>query len=888
VKITHDLPVIAALGQGLQLWLSLWLRPAYCQAWLRSNFDLSVDFSWLMPSLQQWYAPAGKILVASALIPVFFASVLVMLVTAWMGEHGMWMRAGVYALVCGALACLLGGIIVSAIWGLAGGAVSGLLLGLTVGLTPESHWQPIWLLPLAVLSASLSGSVLLAIEASLPCRLRWEDVVVSVAQTLIGLIGTALLMVLGVTVLPMVLPRSEWWQPQLLGLGLSAGIGWGIATRRWRSALGLALFYVLALTGLWRLSNFPAGAMSALVGSAGNSLFFLILFSLAYQFAVNLAGIRAGLIAGLVGTCIIYLTQFPAHQLGLICAVAAAIGLGRRYWQPAAFYWLEMIISLVLLHRDMCAQEIRYLPWHPVFWDEWQTWRFFKLDQHITLALQRGHPDAEQWLHTIANGPQRWAAQAAAQEILLQQMESANPLAAIAACHFSANLPAPFSAFSTIRSAIACSVEQPLSPQAWHYLHDAHNGLRELLHDLLHGPVSATAQRHSQIAHHWLQLVETELSLRQQAQQTARELISPYRVGIPITLQEQAIFVGRESECQTLQHLLRWQHGPAIYLHGQRRMGKTSLLHNISRLLPPAYLPLFVDLQSFAAAVKTTHEFWQRLAKDIHYALQQSGNTGCALPMSHGVTEDFSYEFKIWLTGLRQANPGRVLLFLLDEFDALALQMARERLDGEAIMEYLRHLIQHQDGIRWIFAGGHSWQEDALLHRFLVNVEVVPLGYLDAAAARRLIVEPVPTLQYEPQAVAEILYITHCHPALLQLLCDSIVRLKNQQPGLAYRQVSLADVLAAVPDSLIRARNLVSHFWDVPLAWQPLLRALARAERAQWQPQQWLQTQCGLDEAEWNVAQAGLLQKGIVEISTQGCRIAVELVRLGFAKVDCV
>ncbi|GEM_PF-5082579 len=884
MKIIHEQPVVIALGQALRLWLSLWLRPAHYRAWLSAHFTgLPVDFSWLALSRQQWYSPAGKILAISTWMPVLAASALVMLITAWVGENDMWGRAGIYALVCGALACLLGGITVSAIVGLAGGAVSALLLGLAVGLTPESYWQPIWLLPLGVLSASLSGSVLLAIEVSQVSRLRWEDVVVSMVQTLIGLMGATLFMGLGVVILSMILPHGEWWHSQLLGLGLTAGMGWGIATRRWQVAVGLALFYALALNGLWLFSDSPVGMLSALVGSASNAFFLIILFSLSYQFTVKLAGVRAGLMAGLAGVSAIYGVIFPTPWLGLACVAAATMGLSRRYWQPAVFYLVEIAIGLVLLHWDTRQQNIRYLSWHPVFWDEWQTWRLFKLDEHLALAVQRGHPHAATWLHFVANSPQRWAAQAASQEILLQQMKSVTQLAEIAACRFSAHLPTPFTVFGAIRALIAQAIEQPLSPQSAQWLNEARNGLHELLNDLLHGPISAMAQRYSQITHHWQYLVETELSQRQQAQQTARERISPYRVGTPISAQEHVIFVGRTQECQTLQHLLRAPRGPAIYLHGQRRVGKTSLLLNISRLLPSVYLPLFVDLQSFAA-VKTEREFWRRLAKDMDVLLRSS-NTGCVLPVLPDFTEDFSKEFHNWLNGVQRASPGRVLLLLLDEFDTLVWQMERGILDGKVIMSYLRHLVQHQEGIRWVLAGSHFWQEDRLLHHFLVNVEIVPLGgHLAASEARRLIVEPIPALQYDPQAVMEILSLTRCHPALLQLLCDSIVRVKNQQGGLAHGQVTLADVVTAVPNALTRARSVVSHFWDIPLAWQPLLRYLTHAEREQWLPQELLQTQCGLDEVELNAALAGLMQQEIVETSAQGYRIAVELVRLGFAK----
>ena len=76
----------------------------------------------------------------------------------------------------------------------------------------------------------------------------------------------------------------------------------------------------------------------------------------------------------------------------------------------------------------------------------------------------------------------------------------------------------------------------------------------------------------------------------------ARKSIAPYITGIPLT-EHQEVFVGRTDIGSRIEQLLLDQRRPPLLLYGQRRMGKTSLLHNLGRLLPSTVVPLFVDLQ---------------------------------------------------------------------------------------------------------------------------------------------------------------------------------------------------------------------------------------------------------------------------------------------------
>ena len=115
------------------------------------------------------------------------------------------------------------------------------------------------------------------------------------------------------------------------------------------------------------------------------------------------------------------------------------------------------------------------------------------------------------------------------------------------------------------------------------------------------------------------------------------------------------------------------------------------------------------------------------------------------------------------------------------------------RLDGDEILSMLRHLIQHRPQFKVLLAGSYTLDEFERWSSYLINVQVVKVGYLREEEARLLVEAPVPgfALRYDPIAASRVLDLTRCHPFLLQLLCAEIVVLKNEQPPARRRQATL-------------------------------------------------------------------------------------------------
>ena len=149
-----------------------------------------------------------------------------------------------------------------------------------------------------------------------------------------------------------------------------------------------------------------------------------------------------------------------------------------------------------------------------------------------------------------------------------------------------------------------------------------------------------------------------------------------------------AYFIGREREVQgILDHLASAAWGSSA-LSGERRIGRTSLLHYLTDQLskPPLqeqFLPLYVDCQSIPRFTPT--RFWQRVLK-----LLESKITDDSLSKA---TAKLLGEEEISCTDLEVVSDriyegGRTLVLLLDEFewvvltDPASIEMTHDFLSG--------------------------------------------------------------------------------------------------------------------------------------------------------------------------------------------------------------
>ncbi|WP_211178711.1 AAA family ATPase [Brasilonema octagenarum] len=385
------------------------------------------------------------------------------------------------------------------------------------------------------------------------------------------------------------------------------------------------------------------------------------------------------------------------------------------------------------------------------------------------------------------------------------------------------------------------------------------------------------------IAKYWREIVDNHLQELAEAVELGQEIDNPYIIGIPLNNQLE-IFIGRISIALRIEQLLLDRRRPPLLLYGQRRMGKTSLLNNLGRLLPNTIIPMFVDLQAAPSSASDYAGFLYNLARGmVKSANTQRDLTLPPLTREAVATDPFTC-FDEWLDQVEQALEPYTALLALDEFEVLDRAISKGRFDEQDVFGMLRHLIQHRPWFKVLLAGSHTIEEYQRWASYLINVQVVHISYLKEDEARQLIEHPVKdfTLRYEPDAVERVLQLTRCHPFLVQLLCGEIVALKNEQDPSVRRLATLADVEAAVPEALNSGSLFFADIQNnqVDAAGLAILKHLAaQGEGAIVSKNTILKQLPDVSESAFKL----LLQRELIEEVEDGFRFQVELIRRWFA-----
>jgi len=243
-----------------------------------------------------------------------------------------------------------------------------------------------------------------------------------------------------------------------------------------------------------------------------------------------------------------------------------------------------------------------------------------------------------------------------------------------------------------------------------------------------------------------------------------RRRFNPYIAGTPVF--DRQLFYGRQAlALQTLE--LLGSH--SVELAGERRIGKTSFLHHLKRVLREhagerLFFPVFVDLEAVTAS-----SFFHALMEETVETLALSPRALAELRFSgehngYGA-HDFSHDLRRVVEDLRGRAQQQVsLVLLIDEVDAL-------REDPHPIGDpWLAFLEDCSQDLRVVLAGVGRGS-----HGTLDAVELEPFTPEEAEA---LVIGPVAgVFRYEPRAVERILQLSGRRPYPIQRLCLHAVNL---------------------------------------------------------------------------------------------------------------
>jgi tetratricopeptide (TPR) repeat protein len=268
-----------------------------------------------------------------------------------------------------------------------------------------------------------------------------------------------------------------------------------------------------------------------------------------------------------------------------------------------------------------------------------------------------------------------------------------------------------------------------------------------------------------------------------------RRRFNPYAAGAPILNEE--LFFGREA---LLSRVIQTIPNNSLLLYGERRIGKTSLQHQLKRRLEtmndPVYefFPVYIDLEG-----TPQERFFATLA---HEVFDQLDGILEELRPATDPAEDPAYDYhrlvrdiRAVLKRLRERSNRRVkLVLLIDEVDELNYYDPRinQKLRSLFMKSFAEDLVAVVSGV----GIKKDWErEGSPWFNFFEEVEVRPFA---DEHARELIEKPIRgVFEFEDGVVARIIQQAERKPYLIQKLCVSVVNRMHEQ---GRRRITMADV----------------------------------------------------------------------------------------------
>jgi hypothetical protein len=252
--------------------------------------------------------------------------------------------------------------------------------------------------------------------------------------------------------------------------------------------------------------------------------------------------------------------------------------------------------------------------------------------------------------------------------------------------------------------------------------------------------------------------------------------------------------------------MLNVLHHNSLMITGERRIGKTTFLYHLKKVLAAdegsefQFFPVFTDLQGVPESA-----FFHAVMSDVVDGLRPSPATLAALRLGREPSgyegRDFSHDLQRVIEELKTRTAKRVkLALLIDEVDVLNEYSERvnQRLRSIFMKTFSENLVAVMSGV----GIRRSWQSEVSpWYNFFDEIEIAALSREEAEA---LIKTPVSGFfRYENEAVEAILAESERKPYLIQKFCIHAVNRILEQDRTT---ITAADVAAVRDEVLFEGR----------------------------------------------------------------------------------
>jgi len=263
-------------------------------------------------------------------------------------------------------------------------------------------------------------------------------------------------------------------------------------------------------------------------------------------------------------------------------------------------------------------------------------------------------------------------------------------------------------------------------------------------------------------------------------------------------------FFGREEEITRIMEFLEKRKEHNLLIHGQRRIGKTSLLLKIKEIVEASQLgkAVFFDLQNKARLDISEVLF--------ELAVQICSVTGADIDLkqSNFSGHNFSSFFKdVFLPGLFKKLPQiRQLILLFDEFDSLGeLEGVKgtpkiTNIAYHMFIPLLADIKKKEFPLKFIFAVGRNYKDLDENHYGQITKagSQIELSYFNKQELNSLLKSSDNAIPFEPGSIDRLYELTSGHPFFSQCLASSAFdaasksEQKSVTPGIIDKQLEQA------------------------------------------------------------------------------------------------
>ncbi|HLO33340.1 MAG TPA: ATP-binding protein [Anaerolineales bacterium] len=246
---------------------------------------------------------------------------------------------------------------------------------------------------------------------------------------------------------------------------------------------------------------------------------------------------------------------------------------------------------------------------------------------------------------------------------------------------------------------------------------------------------------------------------------------------------DEKMFVGRNSLLEEVSaYAINQPSGSLLMLHGQRRVGKSSLLLFLEKNIDMRSIEkriLGVKISWINYTKHKAHHLWYAIANEIKYKLRNQFGQDLALPNEALFKESYTVAFNAVLDELRHANINRLVL-LWDEFDGIVNLIDQSEYEYDRLFfEYLRGLSKRKN-FTLVLTGGElmpilfeRWGEVFNHDR---TWRIAYLSPNDGSVEKLIRNDYVSEIvSFSDEAVNFIKYSSACNPFFIQMICRDLV-----------------------------------------------------------------------------------------------------------------